>query len=129
MNNDLDYTISIQSLVREYFANLKRSYTCVECGSKMKEINTPTKFLLLLYINFSGKEFMFEAERELNLFDSLWVSLYSVLLEWTLHHRSVRLRWNRKDVKFQSIVGKIINFYGRTHRGWCNISKKVIIIT
>lgn len=55
LNNDLNYTINIQSLVREYFTNFKRTYTCVECGSKMKEINTPTRFPLLLFIYFSGK--------------------------------------------------------------------------
>jgi hypothetical protein len=126
LNNDLDYTISIQSLVRDYFTNLKRSYTCVECGTKMNEINTPTKLPLLLFINFSGKEFMFEAEKELNLFDTLYELVYIVY--WGGGHFITRMNTPlgqyeydgmKNDGKFQSMeknnffVGKMIDFYGQ----------------
>jgi hypothetical protein len=78
LNNCLDHTVSVQSLVEEYFTDLKRSYFCDECGSKMKEMNIPTKLPSLLFINFNGEKFKLEAEREFNVFNTLYELVYMV---------------------------------------------------
>jgi hypothetical protein len=78
LNNDLDYTSNMQSLVNEYFTNLKRSYHCSSCKSRMKEINRPTKVPILLLIHLSGKEFTFEVDKEIKVLDTTYELVYIV---------------------------------------------------